>query len=49
MIHMQSARFSCEYPYIMTSEIWLNKDGFAQGAGEYQNNSKNDIQTIFTK
>ena len=49
MIHVQAARFSCEYPYIMTSEIRLNKGRFAQGAGEHQNNSKNDIQTIFTK
>ena len=49
MIYVQAARFSGEYPYIMSSEIRLNKGGFAQGVGEHQNNSKNDIQTIFTK
>ena len=36
MIHVQAARFRCEY--IMTSEIQLNKGGFAQSAGrEHQN------------
>ena len=45
MIHVQATRFGCEY--IMTSEIRLNKGGFAQGAGEHQNNFKNGIQTIF--
>ena len=49
MMHVQATRFSCEYPYIMISEIRLNKGGFAQGAGEHQNNFKNDIETIFTK
>ena len=41
MIRVQAARFCCVYT--MTAENRLNKDGFAKGAGEHQNNFQNDI------
>ena len=38
--HVESAGFMCKPPAsdLYTSEIRLNKGGFAQGAGEHQNN-----------